>query len=92
MSWVYLLGSSAVYAVGHGMYIMAHARTEASKLAPFIYAQLFGTIAAGWFFYDQLPQLHTALGAGLIASGGSIVLLYRPRREPRRAAVAPRAR
>ena len=50
--------------------------------APFIYTQLFGTVAAGWFFYHQVPQLYTVLGAGLIALGGCIVLLHRPRREP----------
>jgi drug/metabolite transporter (DMT)-like permease len=59
---------------------MAHARAEASRLAPFIYTQLFGTVAAGWFFYGQWPQLYTALGAGLIAAGGCIVLFYRPAR------------
>ena len=80
VSWICLLGSSIVYAVGHGIYIMAHARAEASKLAPFIYTQLFGTVAAGWFFYGQWPQLYTALGAGLIAAGGCIVLFYRPAR------------
>ena len=74
-----LIGTSLVYAVGHGMYIMAHGRAEASKLAPFIYTQLFGSVAAGWLFYSQVPQLYTALGAGLIALGGCIVLLHRPR-------------
>ena len=76
-NWIRLLGSSALYAVIHGMYIMAHGRAEASKLAPFIYTQLLGTIAAGWLFYGQVPQLYTALGAALIASGGCIVLLRR---------------
>ncbi len=77
-----LAGTSLVYAVGHGMYIIAHGRAETSRLAPFIYTQLFGTVAAGWFFYSQVPQTYTALGAGLIALGGCIVLLHRPRRAP----------
>jgi drug/metabolite transporter (DMT)-like permease len=81
-NWLSLFGTSLVYAAGHGMYIMAHGRAQASKLAPFIYTQLFGTVAAGWFFYHQVPQLYTALGAGLIALGGCIVLLHRPRQEP----------
>ena len=81
-NWLSLFGTSLVYAAAHGMYIMAHGRAQASKLAPFIYTQLFGTVAAGWFFYHQVPQLYTALGAGLIALGGCIVLLHRPRREP----------
>ena len=77
--WLSLLGTSLVYAVGHGMYIVAHGRTETTRLAPFVYTQLFGTLAAGWLFYSQVPQLYTALGAGLIALGGCIVLLQRPR-------------
>jgi drug/metabolite transporter (DMT)-like permease len=75
--WLGLLGTSLVYAVGHGMYIVAHGRAQTTRLAPFVYTQLFGTVAAGWFFYNQLPQLYTALGAGLIALGGCIVLLQR---------------
>jgi drug/metabolite transporter (DMT)-like permease len=81
VNWLNLLGTSLVYAVRHGMYIMAHGRAEASKLAPFICTQLLGTVAAGWLFYSQVPKLYTALGAGLIALGGCIVLLRRPRRE-----------
>jgi drug/metabolite transporter (DMT)-like permease len=76
-TWLNLAGSSAFYAAIHGMYIMAHGRAEASRLAPFIYTQVLGTIAAGWFFYAQIPQPYTALGAALIALGGCMVLLRR---------------
>lgn len=79
MGWLQLLGTSLIYAVGHGMYIVAHGRTETTRLAPFIYTQLFGTLAAGWLFYSQVPQLYTALGAACIALGGCIVLLKRQR-------------
>lgn len=78
-NWLSLLGTSLIYAVGHGMYIVAHGRTETTRLAPFVYTQLFGTLAAGWLFYSQLPQLYTALGAALIALGGCVVLLRRAR-------------
>ena len=61
------------------MYIVAHARTETTRLAPFIYTQLFGTVAAGWLFYGQIPQAYTAMGAALIALGGCLVLLRRAR-------------
>lgn len=73
--WLHLIASSALYAVGHGVYIMAHARAEASRLAPFIYFQLIGSILAGFIFYDQVPRLYTLLGGALIASGGCIALL-----------------
>jgi drug/metabolite transporter (DMT)-like permease len=82
-NWLALLGTSLVYAVGHGMYIVAHGRTETTRLAPFVYTQLFGTLTAGWLFYRQVPQLYTALGAGLIALGGCIVLMNRPARAGR---------
>jgi drug/metabolite transporter (DMT)-like permease len=79
MHWLHLVGVSIVYAAGHGMYIMAHARAEASKLAPFVYFQLFGSMVAGFVFYDQVPRLYTLLGAALIATGGCIALLRRQR-------------
>ncbi len=78
-SWLQLLGTSLVYAVGHGMYIVAHGRAETTRLAPFVYTQLFGTVAAGWLFYSQVPQPYTALGAAFIVLGGCIVLLRRRR-------------
>ena len=55
-NWLSLCATSLIYAVGHGMYIVAHASTETTRLAPFIYTQLFGTVAAGWLFYGQVPQ------------------------------------
>lgn len=78
-NWLSLGATSLIYAVGHGMYIVAHARTETTRLAPFIYTQLFGTVAAGWLFYGQIPQAYTAMGAALIALGGCLVLLRRAR-------------
>jgi drug/metabolite transporter (DMT)-like permease len=77
MLWLHLAGTSALYAAGHGMYIMAHAKAEASKLAPFIYFQLIGSMFAGFVFYDQVPRLYTLLGGALIACGGCIALLRR---------------
>jgi drug/metabolite transporter (DMT)-like permease len=79
-SWLALLGTSLIYAVGHGMYIVAHARAETTQLAPFVYTQLFGSLAAGWLFYGQTLQLYTVFGAGLIALGGCMVLLRRTAR------------
>ena len=78
-NWLSLCATSLIYAVGHGMYIVAHARTETTRLAPFIYTQLFGTVAAGWVFYEQIPTVYTAFGAALIALGGCLVLLRRAR-------------
>lgn len=75
--WIALASTTALYAVGHGMYIMAHARAEASRLAPFIYFQLAGSMCAGFVFYGQVPRLYTLLGGALIASGGCIALLRR---------------
>jgi len=81
--WLHLAGTSALYAAGHAVYIMAHARAEASRLAPFIYFQLIGSILAGFVFYDQLPRLYTLLGGALIAAGGCIALLTRGRASAR---------
>lgn len=83
--WLGLIGTSILYAVGHGMYILTHSRAEASKLAPFMYFQLLGSIGAGFFFYRQIPSLYMALGGGLITLGGCIALTDRTVRAARRA-------
>lgn len=82
-SWLHLVSTSALYVVGHGLYIMAHAKAEASRLAPFVYFQLIGSMFAGFVFYEQIPGLYTLLGAALIASGGVIALVRRVRASDR---------
>ena len=89
VQWLHLGATTLVYAVGHAMYIMAHARAEASRLSPLVYFQLIGTIAGGLLFYGQVPQIYTILGGALIALGGCIALMRRPNS---RAAPKPRMR
>lgn len=79
LQWLELAATALLYALGHGMYIAAHARAEATRLAPLVYAQMFGTVGAGLLFYGQTPQFDTLAGAALIAGGGCIVLLRRRR-------------
>ena len=78
-TWLHLAGVTLVYAVSHGMYILAHSRAEASRLSPFVYFQLAGSVAAGFLFYAQVPQIYTLLGGTLIAAGGLVAILPRRR-------------
>ena len=79
-AWLGLLGTAICYAVGHGMYIRAHSRLPASRLAPFMYFQLIGAIGAAFYFYGQLPSPYMMLGGAMIVAGGLIALLSRARR------------
>ena len=78
-TWLHLVGLALVYAAGHGMYIVAHSRAEASRLSPFVYFQLAGAVAGGFVFYGQVPQIYTLLGGAVIALGGLVAIL--PRRQ-----------
>jgi drug/metabolite transporter (DMT)-like permease len=82
-TWLHLAGLTLVYAAGHAMYIVAHSRAEASRLAPLVYFQLAGSISGGFLFYGQVPQIYTLLGGALIALGGCIALLPLRRRVTR---------
>ena len=83
-AWTMLFGTAVLYIVGHGMYIMAHAKAEASRLAPFVYFQLLGSVGAGYLLYGQVPGAYTLVGCALIALGGVLVMT---RRKPPAAAV-----
>jgi len=80
--WWCLLAASLVYLIGHGIYIFAHVRAEASRLAPFVYAQLIGSVSAAFVFFGQLPTLHTILGMLIIVVAGAIPLILRAQRLP----------
>lgn len=77
--WWRLLATGALYLIGHGIYILAHMRTEASRLSPFVYAQLAGSVGAAWFFFGQIPTLQTVSGLLIITAAGALPLVWRAR-------------
>jgi drug/metabolite transporter (DMT)-like permease len=65
-------------AIGHWLLIHAQRLTPTPVLSPFIYTQLIWMTAAGYLFFDQLPDRLTLVGATVIV-GSALYILYRQR-------------
>lgn len=74
-------------AVGHWLLIQAYRRASATALAPYPYLQLVWSIGAGYFLFNQLPDLLTFVGAGIIVCSG-LYIVHRERVLRMRAAAA----
>ncbi len=67
---------------GHYLIIRAFQLGQAAVIAPLGYVELVGTVILGYLIFDNLPDLWTWLGAGvIIASGIYIALRERRRRQ-----------
>jgi len=62
----------------HVCMIRAYAFTQASFLAPFIYAKLLFAVAIGYAVFGDVPQLHVVAGSVVIVASG-LYVLYRER-------------
>lgn len=85
VQWVLLLSTGFTGFSGHLMQIMAYQRTQATLLAPFSYIQIVAATVLGWLFFDQLPDLTSAIGIALICMAGLAVVLWETRIAIRRA-------
>lgn len=70
-----LLGPMAI--LGQYFNIRAYSLAKVSVLAPLSYASLLFAALIGWLLFGEIPSLGVALGAGLIAMGGAIIILSR---------------
>jgi drug/metabolite transporter (DMT)-like permease len=78
LEWALLLSTGAWGGLGHFLLIVAHRRAPAAVLAPFIYTQMVWMLVFGWFIFDQIPDMWTLIGAGIVVASG-LYLLYRER-------------
>lgn len=83
--WLLLVSTGVTGFSGHLLQIMAYQRTQATLLAPFSYLQIVAATALGWVFFDQLPDLTSAIGIALICFAGLAVVLWETRMSIRRA-------
>jgi len=68
----------ALGSIGHYMLIVAHRGAPPVVLAPFMYTQLIGVIALGYFIFGDLPHAWTMAGALVVVASG-LYLLHRER-------------
>jgi drug/metabolite transporter (DMT)-like permease len=70
----FFVALGVVSAFSHLMSIAAFRRAEASVLAPLVYLELIGAAAIGFYFFGEVPNIFTVIGAGLIIAAGLILL------------------
>lgn len=72
-----VLGLSALAsAVGHHLLVMAYQRSPASRITPFLYAQLPFAALGGFLLFGEVPDAWAAAGALLIMLGGIASALH----------------
>ncbi|MEZ5935504.1 MAG: DMT family transporter [Alphaproteobacteria bacterium] len=72
--WLLMLLIGAFALIGHFALIKAYRLAPAPTIAPFSYSILLWSAAFGYVIFDQLPDLWTVIGAGIIVISGIIIL------------------
>ncbi len=71
---LYLIGVAGVlWAIGHFAIIQAFKRAATSTLSPFIYLEILGGAAVGYFMFNNIPSVITIIGIALVAFSGLLV-------------------
>ena len=85
--WLFigLIGTFGVF--GQLLMTYSYRYAEASTIAPLDYVNLLLAIVYGWFFFGELPDRATWIGAPLVIAAGAIIIwreyrLMLPRRAP----------
>ena len=69
--WGLVAASGLFSMAGNMLLIVAYKMQEASRLAPFVYAQLFSAVVLGWAVFGDLPDIWSIAGLCLIIGAGS---------------------
>ncbi|MFQ5623062.1 MAG: DMT family transporter [Paracoccaceae bacterium] len=69
------LGLGGLSAASHFLTVAAYSRAEASVLSPFLYFNLLASVAAGFFWFGELPNMVSVLGLTGIAAGGLLTIV-----------------
>ena len=73
-SYLLFLGVGIFFSLGIYFQIIALSYTKASVVQPFHYTLIFWAIIFGFFFYKDIPDLFTILGAIIITISGIFVI------------------
>jgi len=72
--WLLLIGLGLVGTVGQFFLTKAYHMAPASQVGPFTYSSLIWASLAGWFFWNEWPEINTFIGAALIITAGLVIL------------------
>ena len=67
---LYFCSLGVIGALGHYLVARALTNAPANIIAPFQYMQLIGSVAVGYFFFGDFPDVLTWLGAAIIVGSG----------------------
>ena len=67
---LYFCSLGVIGAVGHYLVACALTNAPANIIAPFQYMQLIGSVAVGYFFFGDFPDVLTWIGAAIIVGSG----------------------
>ena len=73
-SLIFFLPIGLFFSLGIYFQILALNNAKASIIQPFHYTLIFWAIIFGYFFYDDLPDLYTIIGALIITTSGVFVI------------------
>jgi drug/metabolite transporter (DMT)-like permease len=81
---LYFCSLGVIGALGHYLVASALTYAPANIVAPFQYMQLIGSVAVGYFFFGDFPDLLTWVGAAIIVGSGLYIGWSQTRRGQRR--------
>lgn len=70
--WAFAALMGTLGSLGHYLLILAFHHAPASRLTPYMYAQIGFATLAGWLVFDQAPDTWTVAGIALIALCGAL--------------------
>lgn len=77
-TWLLLAALGAFGGIGHFLMIHAYRLAPASSVSPFLYFQLLGMVALGYFVFGDMPDHWTLVGAAIVVASG-LYLVHRER-------------
>ena len=79
-SLIFFLPIGLFFSLGIYFQILALNNAKASIIQPFHYTLIFWAIIFGYFFYDDVPDLYTIIGALIITASGIFVINQKSRK------------
>jgi drug/metabolite transporter (DMT)-like permease len=69
-----MVGAGLIGGVAQMLVTSAYRYGPASMLAPFDYASMIFAVLIGWLWFDEWPTTVMLIGAGLVISGGALII------------------
>ncbi len=79
-SLIFFLPIGLFFSLGIYFQILALNNAKASIIQPFHYTLIFWAIIFGYFFYDDVPDIYTIIGALIITASGIFVINQKSRK------------